>query len=76
MDLFVLNLGSKWMKKLGAKLIMRYIRKHFECNTELKLEELKISYVDGDVVINTNLEMRMKKDDVQKILSKLDDGEF
>lgn len=73
MDLFVLNLGSNWMKKLGAKLIMRYIRKHFECNTELNLDELKISYVDGDVVIKTNLEMKMKKEDVKKILSKLDE---
>ncbi len=76
MDELKLSLGSKFMRRLVSKWIVKYIRKHFECNTELDLEELKLTYLDGDVVIKTNLEFRLKRHDVKKILSKLDDGEF
>ena len=76
MDEMKLNLGSKWMRKLASKLIVKYIKKHFEVNSELDLDELKFTYVDGDVVIKTNLEFRLNKHDAKKILSKLDDGEF
>lgn len=76
MDEIKFNLGSKFMRRLASKLIVKYIRKHFECNTELDLNELKFTYVDGDVVIKTDLEFRVKRHDVKKILSKLDDEEF
>ena len=53
MDEMNLNLGSRWMRKLASKLIVRFIKKYFEVDTELDLDELKISYVDGDVVVKT-----------------------
>ena len=71
MDEMNLNLGSRWMRKLASKLIVRYIKKQFEVNTELDLDELKISYVDVDVIIKTELELRMNSKDSKKILSKL-----
>lgn len=73
MDEMNLNLGSRWMRKLASKLIVKYLKKHFEVNTELDLDELKISYVDGDVVIKTELEIRMNAKDSKKILSKLEE---
>lgn len=73
MDEMNLNLGSRWMRKLASKLIVKYLKKHFEVNTELDLDELKISYVDGDVVIKTELELRMNAKDSRKILSKLEE---
>lgn len=76
MDELKFNLGSKWMRRLASKLIVKYIKKHFECNTELDLDELKFTYVDGDVVIKTELELRVNKHDVKKILSKLDTDEI
>ena len=73
MDEMNLNLGSRWMRKLASKLIVRYLKKQFEVNTELDLDELKISYVDGDVVIKTELELRMNAKESKKILSKLEE---
>lgn len=73
MDEMNLNLGSRWMRKIASKLIVRYLKKHFEVNTELDLDELKISYVDGDVVIKTELELRMNAKDSKKLLSKLEE---
>ena len=73
MDEMKLNLGSRWMRKLASKLIVRYIKKQFEVNAELDLDELKISYVDGDVIIKTELELRMDAKESKKILSKLEE---
>ena len=73
MDEMNLNLGSRWMRKLASKLIVRFIKKYFEVDTELDLDELKISYVDGDVVIKTELELRVNAKESKKILSKLEE---
>lgn len=73
MDLFKLNLGSKLMKKIAAKLIVKFIKKHFEVNPELDLDQLEIKYVDGDVVLRTSLELRVDKKEVKKLLKKLED---
>jgi hypothetical protein len=73
MDELKLNLGSKFLRKLAAKLIVKYIKKHFGCNSELELNKLKISYEEGDVVIKTDLELKIKKQDTDKILEKLED---
>ena len=73
MDEMKLNLGSRWMRKIASKLIVKFIKKQFEVNTELELDELKFTYVDGDVVIKTQLELRVNKHDAKKLLSKLED---
>lgn len=73
MDLFKLNLGSKLMKKMAAKLIVKFIKKQFEVNPELDLDQLEIKYVDGDVVLRTSLELRVDKKEVKKLLRKLED---
>ena len=73
MDEMKLNLGSRWMRKLASKLIVKFIKKQFEVNTELELDELKFTYVDGDIVIKTELELRVNKYDAKKLLSKLED---
>lgn len=73
MDLFKLNLGSKLMKKIAAKLIIKFIKKHFEVNPELELDQLEIKYVDGDAVLRTSLELRVDKKEVKKLLRKLED---
>jgi len=73
MDLFKLNLGSKLMKKIAAKLMVKFIKKHFEVNPELDLDQLEIKYVDGDAVLRTSLELRVDKKEVKKLLRKLED---
>ena len=73
MDEMKLNLGSRWMRKIASKLIVKFIKKQFEIDTELELDKLKFTYVDGDVVIKTELELRVNKHDVKKLLSKIED---
>ena len=73
MDEMKLNLGSRWMRKIASKIIVKFIKKQFEIDTELELDKLKFTYVDGDVVIKTELELRVNKHDAKKLLSKLED---
>ena len=73
MDEMKLNLGSRWMRKLASKLIVKFIKKQFEIDTELELDKLKFTYVDGDEVIKTELELRVNKHDAKKLLSKIED---
>ena len=73
MDEMKLNLGSRWMRKIASKLIVKFIKKQFEIDTELELDKLKFTYVDGEVVIKTELELRVNKHDAKKLLSKIED---
>ena len=73
MDEMKLNLGSKFMRKIASKLLMRYIKKQFGCKTEIELDELKISYSNGDVIARANIEIKMNRLDSKKILEKLDE---
>ena len=73
MDILKLNLGSKLLRGIASKLIVKYIKKHFDCDTELKLNDLKLSYVDGDVIVKTDLQLKVNGNDVKKILAQLDE---
>lgn len=73
MDILKLNLGSKLLRGIVSKLIVRYIKKHFDCDVKLQLNDLKISYVDGDTLIKTDLQLKVNGNDVKKILAQLDE---
>ena len=75
MDEMRLNLGSRWMRKLASKLIVKFIKKQFGVNTQLDLNELKITYINGDIVIKTDLELRVDKQDSKKLLEQLDEDD-
>ena len=73
MDILKLNLGSKLLRGIASKLIVKYIKKHFDCETQLQLNDLKLSYVDGDVIVKTDLQLKVNGDDVKKILAQIDE---
>ena len=73
MDILKLNLGSKLLRGIASKLIVKYIEKHFDCETQLQLNDLKLSYVDGDVIVKTDLQLKVNGNDVKKILAQLDE---
>ena len=73
MDILKLNLGSKLLRGIASKLIVKYIKKHFDCETQLQLNDLKLSYVDGDVIVKTDLQLKVNGNDVKKILAQIDE---
>lgn len=72
MDEMKLNLGSKIMRRLAAKFISRYLRKQLGVKVNIDLNTLKVSYIDGDAVIKSDLELRIDRHEFSKILSKID----
>lgn len=75
MDEMKLNLGTRFMRKIAAKLLVKFVKKQLGVNIQLDLNELKFTYLNGDVVIKTDLELKMDKIEAKKILKQLDEDE-
>lgn len=73
MDIFKLNFGSKLVKGMITKIVVKYVKKHFGIDIELNLDQLDIDYNDGDMTVKTNLELKVNRKDMKKILTKIDD---
>ena len=71
MDEIKFNVCSKFMRKMASKLIAKCVKRYFGCEADVNLEELKFAYVDGKIVLKTYVEIKMDKDDVKKIMSKI-----
>lgn len=76
MDEMKLNLGSKFMRKMVSKIIAKMIYKKTGYKVSINLDELNVSYVDGDTVIKTDVELKMDSKEFKKILNKVDVDEF
>lgn len=72
MDEIKFNIGSRFLRRMVAKLLVKWIKRYFGCNTELKIDELRFGYTDGDVVVKTNVEVKIGRDDMYKIFEKID----
>ena len=73
MDIFKLNFGSKLVKGMITKFVVKYVKKQFGIDIELNLDQLNIDYNDGDMTVKTNLELKVNRNDMKKILTKVDD---
>ena len=76
MDEMKLNLGSKFMRKMVSKIIAKMIYKKTGYKVSINLDELNVSYVDGDIVIKTDVELKIDSKEFKKILNKVDVDEF
>lgn len=73
LDIFKLNFGSKLVKGMITKLIRRYIKKQFGIDIQLELDQLDIDYNDGDIVVKTNIELKLDRNETKKILTQIDE---
>ena len=71
MDEIKFNIGSRFLRRMVAKWIIKLIKKYFDCEIEMKLEELRFAYTDGDVVVKTDVEIKMGRDEMYKIIEKV-----
>ena len=71
MDEIKFNIGSRFLRRMVAKWIIKLIKKYFDCEIEMKLEELRFAYTDGDVVVKTDVEIKMGRDEMYKIFEKV-----
>lgn len=72
MDEMKLNLGSKIMRRMASKMIAKMIYKRTGYKINIDLNALKVSYIDGDTVIKTDVELKMDSREFTKMIKNVD----
>lgn len=71
MDELKLNLTTKFMRGILAKLIAKSIRKKLGCNVDILINEVKITAVDGKVHIHADLDGETTNEDLMKMVKTI-----
>lgn len=72
MDEMKINLTTKFMRKIVAKLLAKFIKSKCGCNVNIQLDELNVSVLDGETTIKTNVVISLDKNEFKKLISKVD----
>lgn len=68
MDEMNVNLRTKFMRGIVAKLLSRAISKKYGCKVNIRLDELDIRFVDGETTIHANVEAKLDSNEFKKII--------
>lgn len=73
MDEMKVNLSTKFMRGIVAKLIAKSIYKKYGYKVNIQLNELNVNVVDGETSIHTNVEVKLNSDEFMKIMKTVGD---
>lgn len=73
MDEMKVNLSTKFMRGIVAKLIAKSIYKKYGYKINIQLNELNVNVVDGETSIHTNVEVKLNSDEFMKIMKTVGD---
>lgn len=68
MDELKLKLSTRFMRNIVAKMIGRMIYKKFGYKVDIRLNELDLNIVDGEVNISANVEAKINSKEFMKII--------
>lgn len=68
MDEMVINLRTKFMRKVVSKLLSKSIKSKTGYEIDVQFDELNASFEGGEITVKANLEAKMSKDEFVKIL--------
>ena len=71
MDELKLNLTTKFMKGIIAKLLARAIRKKFGCNIDVLIDDLNLTATDGKIQIHAKLDAETTNEDLLKLIKTI-----
>ena len=71
MDEMKMKLRSKFMRKFVSSLITKFIFKKYGYKIDLNLNDLDITFVDGDTKIITNIELKMDSQEFKKVVNDI-----
>ena len=71
MDEMKLKLGTRFMRKIVAKLISKMIYKKTGYKVDVFLNELDINIIDGETHISTNVEAKLSSSEFMKIMKSI-----
>ena len=64
----LINLKSKFMRKVVSKLLSKSVKSKTGYEIDVQFDELNASFEDGEITVKANLEAKMRKDEFMKIL--------
>ena len=68
MDEIKMSCKGKFLKPIITKLISTFIKKKYDANVEIRINEVDISSMDGETYFNLNIDGKMKNEELMKIL--------
>lgn len=71
MDEMRINLSSKFMRNIVSKIISRSIYKKYGYEVNVQLNGFKVEVIDGETIVNTNVEVKAKNEDIKKYLKSM-----
>lgn len=71
MDIFKINLKTKFMKKVVSKIICKFIRDKFDLDIELLINEMDINKSGEDAYIKLDVMVKVNEKEINKFLKDI-----
>lgn len=75
MDEMKINLSSKFMRNIVAKLLSKMIYQKTGYKVNIQLNELNARVVDGEAYVSTSVEARLDSHEFTKIMKAIEPGD-
>lgn len=74
MDEMKLNLTTRFMRGVLAKLVSRKIKKQYGYKIDIYFNEIKMDMLDGQTHLHVNVDLDMGSDEFKKLMKAIDEG--
>ena len=71
MDEMKIKLSTKFMRNIVAKLIAKFIYAKTGYKVNIQLNDLDVSFIDGETKVSTNVEVTMDSKEFGKVINTL-----
>lgn len=71
MDEMKVKLSTKFMRNMVAKLISKLVYKKLGYKIDIQLNDLEVSFVDGDTKLMTNVELKLSNEEFKSIIKDI-----
>lgn len=71
MDIFKINLKTKFMKKVVSKIICKFIRDKFDLDMDLLINEMDINKSGEDAYIKLDVMVKVNEKEINKFLKDI-----
>ena len=65
------KLSTKFMRNIVSKLLAKAIYKKYGYKVNIQLNDLNVSFIDGDTKVSTNVEVTMDSKEFGKVIKTL-----
>lgn len=71
MDIFKINLKTKFMKKVVSKIICKFIKEKFDLDMDLLINEMNINKSGEDAYIKLDVMFKVNEKEIVKFLKDI-----